>query len=135
MMQKEQNLSQPWMMGTKAVTRAPGGRERADAAFDIHVQTLPQELQKRGVILGLHEHVHVGEAGSQGFLLPAGTDHATHKGNDPLGVVPFQRLERSQHGGDLVLGVLPDDARVDDQEVSRSGAVRGRKAELGQSAF
>ena len=108
-------------------------RQRAYAAFGVDSEPVAQQIDKRLVLLRLHEHVHVREPVGKGVL--ARPNHAAHQAEYLIGVALHDGLEVGQHTDHAVFGALPDDAAIQDYDVRLAGGLTGGEAHLTQRAF
>ena len=61
-----------------------GRGERGQAALGVYAHAVAEQFQKRPVVLGAHEGVHVGEPGLK--VVRLGPHHAAHQSNYPVAV-------------------------------------------------
>ena len=107
--------------------------EGAHAAFGVDSEPVSQQIDQGLILLGLHEHVHVGEPVGEGVL--AGPNHATHQSEHLVRVALHDGLEVGKHTDHAVFGALADDAAIQDYDIGLAGGLAGGQAHLTQSAF
>ena len=99
----------------------------------VDSEPVAQQIDKRLVLLRLHEHVHVREPIGEGVL--ARPNHAAHQTEYLFGVALHDGLEVGEHTDDAVFGALSDDAAIEDYDIGFAGGLAGGEAHLTQGAF